>query len=127
MKLQPTTQTLNSGILAIYRLDNTAAAGKKPEYGLTVKEPSLRYQKRTVGMNRYWRGRSEEAKIDLLVRCDKRPDVNALDVVIIDTAQYKIVQLQDIEPFYMDLSLERLAQRYELNPPLPEPEEGGDA
>lgn len=106
---------LRDGVLQVCKVTNVAEPGDVPEDGL---EPiySLRYDERIVGMSRYWQAKQASATIGLLVRCHRLRDVTTHHVVILrDGEQYAIKQIQyppEIEPKVMDLSLERLADKY---------------
>lgn len=118
----PKTQMFNDGVVSIYSVGNIASPGGMPKEGLTLKVSSLRYKERTVGMGRYWAAMQNNVKVDMVIRVPCAPmrleTVSTQDIVIpIDGQQYKIVQIQkpeDIYPPVMDLSLERLVQKYDI-------------
>jgi hypothetical protein len=119
MKLKTLTQPYNDGVVKFYSVSNIAAPGDMKKDGLTLKlETPLPYEERTVGMNRYWTAMQAQARIDLVIRAPQIRAVNVHDVVVLcDDEQYDIKQIQyppDVEPPSMDLSLERLATRYEF-------------
>jgi len=101
---------------------NIAPPGGMPKEGLTLKVSSLRYKERTVGMSRYWAAMQANVKIDMVIRVPyvpiKAKAISTQDIAIpIDGEQYRIVQIQkpeDIYPPVMDLSLERLVQKYDI-------------
>lgn len=111
-------QMFNDGLLSVYSLENTAAAGEMPSETPKLKVSGLRYENRTVGMSRFWQGKQLDVQIERLVRCPKISSVHALDVVKTeDGDQYNIVQVQyptDIEPPCMDLSLECRKVKFDL-------------
>lgn len=118
-------QTFNDGIVNIYSVGNTAPFGGMPKDGLKLKVRSLRYKERTVGMNRYWAAMQSSVKVDMVIRVPYTPirmmAISTQDIVIpTDGEQYRIVQIQkpeDIYPPVMDLSLERLVQKYDIAEP----------
>lgn len=109
-------QSFNDGVLTVYRLEDAAQPGRKPDTQLVEKVPLLRYAERIVGMNRYWSGLQNKVRVDWMVRTQRLDIVSTQDVVIRqDGEQYRIVQIQyprDIAPRCMDLSLERVVERY---------------
>ena len=115
-------QTFNDGVANIYSVGNIAPPGGMPKEGLTLKVSSLRYKERTVGMSRYWAAMQANVKIDMVIRVPyvpiKAKAISTQDIAIpIDGEQYRIVQIQkpeDIYPPVMDLSLERLVQKYDI-------------
>lgn len=118
MKLKTQTQTFNDGVVNIYSVGNIATPGDKPKDGLTIKVKNLRYEERTVGMNRFWTALQENARISQLIRVPRIELVSIHDVAILNEQQYDILQVQylkDVEPPCMELSLERLEVAYEIN------------
>ena len=115
--MQKKAQTFNDGIVSIYRIDNIAAEGDMPENKLT-KVVDLRYEERTVGMNRYWIASQYDVKIDLLIRCARIGSVISKFVAVPkDGKQYRIEQIQyskDADIPCMDLSLERIGAEYDI-------------
>ena len=115
-------QTYNDGICQICEVTNIADPGEMPKDGLKEKI-KLRFEERTVGMNRFWTAMQAHARVDMLIRTPRIRSVNNFDIVVLsDGEQYEIKQIQypkDVEPPSMDLSLTRLETKYEVN--------GGDA
>lgn len=111
------TQTYNDGICRIYEVTNIAPPGEYPQEGIKAKV-KLRYEERTVGMNRFWTAMQAHARIDLLIRTPRIRSINNFDIVVLpDGEQYEIRQIQypkDVEPPSMDLSLTRLETKYEI-------------
>jgi hypothetical protein len=102
-----------------YSVSNIAASGDMPKDGLTLTmEKPLPYEERTVGINRYWSAMQVQARIDLVIRTPQIREACVHDVAVThDGEQYDIKQIQyppDVEPPSMDLSLERLATKYEF-------------
>ena len=105
----------NDGVVKIYTLGNVATEGDMPKEGLTLKE-TLRYSERTVGMGRYWTAQQAQVKVDLLIRTPQLRNISTQDIAITNSRQYMVVQIQYPEGLkVMDLSLERVAQDYEIN------------
>lgn len=95
---------------------DAAPEGAKPVEQLQ-KKYHLRYEERMVGVTRYWQALQANAKIEKVIRCQRRPDVTSQDIAVIVAAQYQIKQVQypeGVVPPAMDLSLERVVQTYEF-------------
>lgn len=109
----------NDGIVNIYSVINVSQSGNMPTDSLTLKVGPLRYKKRTVGMGRFWAAQQAHVKIDMILRVPQNSKVSTQDIAIpIDGEQYRIVQVQvpeDIIPAVMDISLQRLEAKYEIN------------
>jgi hypothetical protein len=117
VKQQP--QPFNDGIVSIYSVENNAAAGDAPAEILTPKE-TLRFHRRTVGIQRQYLAAQAQSRVDFLLRCPYRPEVSVQDVAIptLDKKQYRITAVQvpeNIRPPVMDLTLERLGADYDLS------------
>lgn len=111
-------QTFNDGVANIYSVSNIAPQGGMPKEGLIHKLGPIRYEERTVGIQRYWAAMQAQARIDMVLRMPIIRSVSLHDVVIpVDGQQYKIVQIQypkkDVEIPVMDLSLQRLEVAYD--------------
>ena len=110
------SQTFNDGIVSIYAVSNLSAPGDKRKEGLTLKL-TLRFDERTVGMNRYYAAMQNNVKVDMVIRVQRLTDISTQDVAVVNSLQYKIKQVQypsDVQPPCIDLSLERLVQNYDL-------------
>lgn len=107
-------QTFNSGLLSIYGVTDISEPGERPEKGLYPLRLNIRYHERTVGIQRFWTGMSQDQKITMVCRVPKFKDVQSGDVVhIAGDKQYVIKQVQyieDTQPQVMDLSLELLTK-----------------
>lgn len=116
MPKQTRTQTYNDGLCQICEVANIASPGEMPRDGLREKV-ELRYEERTVGMNRFWTAMQAHSRIDFLIRTPQIRSVSVHDVVVLPgDEQYEIKQIQypkDVEPPSMDLSLTRLETRYD--------------
>lgn len=109
----------NDGMVTIYRVENRAAPGEKPKDAL-FKRGTLRYQRRTVGIQRHYAAMNAGARVDLLLRVPYRRSVSTQDVAVptLDGKQYRITLIQvpeDVTPPVMDLTLERLERDYDLS------------
>ena len=109
----------HDGLVTVYRVENQAAPGDKPVERL-VRKGVLRYQRRTVGIQRHYAAMNAGARVDLLLRVPYRPEVSAQDVAVptLDGKQYRITLVQvpeDMTPPVMDLTLERLERDYDLS------------
>jgi hypothetical protein len=119
------TQTYNDGVLDIYLVGNISQEGNMPVDKLTLKIGKLRYENRRVGMSRFWIAKQATARIDKMVRVP-RLRISSQDVALIDGEQYRIIQTQDqddVSPISMDLSLERLEVKFEVDEPEVEEDE----
>ena len=109
----------NDGMIVVYAVENRAAPGEKPKDAL-FKRGTLRYQRRTVGIQRHYAAMNAGARVDLLLRVPYRRSVSTQDVAVptLDGKQYRITLIQvpeDVVPPVMDLTLERLERDYDLS------------
>ena len=108
-------QSFLDGIVKIYSVGDVSAPGDMPRDGLTLKK-TLRYEERTVGINRFYSALQNNVKVALVLRCPQIRDVSTSDVAIMpDAVQFEIKQVQyppDIVPPVMDLTLEKLGEPY---------------
>jgi len=108
---------LRDGLMRVFKVTNIAQPGEMPKQGLRF-FCRLAYLERTVGMSRYWTAQQASADISLLLRTHRRRDVTTHHVVILrDGEQYNIRQIQypsEVRPPVMDLSLERRADKYDV-------------
>lgn len=113
------TQTFNDGVCGIYSVINIAPKGEKQEDGLKIKHNAIRYDRRTVGVTRFWTAKQDNTKIDQLIRIQLLNDVERHNVVMLaDGKQYRIKQIQypkEIVPSSMDISLERIETKYQIS------------
>lgn len=107
----------NDGVVIIYSVSNTATAGAKPNETLTFKQ-SLRYEERTVGITRYYAAKQANARVDYVLRCQKRRDISTQDIAVPnDGKQYKIIQIQYPDTTglpVMDLTLEEVTAKHDI-------------
>jgi hypothetical protein len=113
-KLQP----LNDGFLKICEVTDTALPGEMPAEGLKELWTHA-FAERTVGMRRYYEALRTPARIDMMVRCHLNRGCTTHHVIVMpDGEQYAIKQVQrilDTRPQAMDLSLERLLEKYQVS------------
>lgn len=110
-------QTFNDGICCIYTQGNIAQKGNMPVKGLKKKAPRVPFEKRKVGIRRFYDAKQENAEIELLLRIPAGFAVSTQDICMIGDLQYGIYQVQDIQdtmPQSKDISLKRLEEKYEL-------------
>ena len=111
------TQSYRDGVVRIYTVTDGAAPGYQPRPVLTLLE-TLFYQKRRVGLQRYYAGRQAQVEVERVIRIQLRPAVNPQCVAVTeDGVQYGIElvqQVQDVYPPSIDLTLVRIEQKYEV-------------
>lgn len=104
------TQTFNDGILSLYSVTDND--------GLALIQSGIRFGTRTVGSKRFFEAYEFQRKADKLVRIPQTKEPHADDVVIIEGAQYNILQVQDIKdtmPKCWQLTLEAIREgRYHV-------------
>ncbi len=113
---------LDSGILALYKLKNTAENGRMPVQKLVMYDEAY-FGERTVGYNRLYAAKGVNQQIDKLVRIWRNEAVEAGDYTILDPSeenpkQYRIdavQQLYDDDGLKVtDLTLVRLEKNYDV-------------
>ena len=111
------SQTFNDGVVRLYSVSSPEANAAMPTENLTLKH-RVRYQARTVGMNRHFAALQAQVEVSHVLRCLRLRDVSTQDVAILDDgAQYRIEQIQypsNVEMPCMDLTLERLEEKFEV-------------
>lgn len=110
--------TFDDGILTIYTVENQAAPGDKPVYGLNEKMKSY-FSYQTLGINRYYTALQADQQISAVVAVPAWDDIRVTDICVLeDGTQYTIMMVQaerdDMGLRIMRLSLERVEQNYEL-------------
>jgi len=107
------TQPLNDGVLEVYANDRADGVDN-----LTIKHGCLRYDERTVGINRYYKAKQENVEITRLLRVQRLRDISTQDIAVTEVGeQYhirRIVYPKDVVPPCCDLSLERVTQNYDI-------------
>lgn len=112
--------TFDDGIVKIYTVTNTAAAGDKPKKGLSLRE-SFYFGYDTLGINRYYTALQAHQQIEAVINV---PGWNAIPVesvaILEDDTQYTV---QMVQPMIDEdglritrLSLERLGESYDVLP-----------
>lgn len=110
---------LDSGILKLYKLVNTASNGNMPNEQLVYVD-SAYYGERTVGYNRQYAAKAVNESVDKLIRIWRNESISAgMYVLLEDENQYQIDMVQhlldDDGLKVTDLTLSRLERNYELN------------
>ena len=112
------TQTFNSGVVKLYHTAYVSEPGGMPQEGLSPGFLALRYQEKTVGMERYYKAMREGQQIILKIRCPRADSVSVHDVAVLPGGvQYRVRQVQlpeDVSPPVMDLALERMDSLLEV-------------
>lgn len=111
------TQPYRDGVVKIYTITDAAQPGYQPKPTPTLVE-TLFYAERRVGLRRYYSGKQAQVQVERVIRTQTRPSVNPQCIAVTeDGTQYGIElvqQLQDVYPPSMDLTLIRIAQKYEV-------------
>lgn len=106
--------TFDDGMIGIYRVENTAAAGDMPKESLVLKDKYY-FGYDTLGYNRYYTALQAHQQIEAVIRIPDWGDILPTDVCIMeDGKRYKIQMNQRMkdedELKYTKLSLERLGE-----------------
>lgn len=108
---KPQDDSFQDGVVKLYRKENTARPGDMPREEL-VPKLTLRYRRRTVGIQRYYEAKQAQQEINEVIRCPLVSSVCARDIAVLpDEKKYLIRQVQypeDPAVPVMDLALERL-------------------
>lgn len=107
----------DAGILTLYNLINTAAAGDKPLEKLQ-KIGEVYYAERTLGYNRIYAAMGANERIDMVVRC-YNTDIpySAKYVILEDGNQYQIsIKQKIVDEDATDLTLIRMETYYDVIP-----------
>ena len=111
------TQELNSGVVYIYSVEDSAQPGYQPKPSLTLKL-TLRYEEQRLGINRLYLSRQNQAEIEKVIRVPRQDSISNQDVAILENgSQYSIdytQTVQDVYPPCLDLSLVKVEQNYEV-------------
>ena len=112
------TQNFSDGVVSIFSVSDKAEPGYKSKEKLVFKA-SLRYEERRLGIQRYYAGKQNQAKIQRVIRTPRAGNVSNQDVAVTeDGRKYRIdlVQTtQDVFPPSQDLTLVDLEQDYEVS------------
>ena len=111
------TQELNSGVVYIYSVEDSAQPGYQPKPELKLKL-TLRYEEQRLGINRLYLSRQNQAEIEKVIRVPRQDSISNQDVAILESgSQYSIdytQTVQDVYPPCLDLSLVKVEQNYEV-------------
>lgn len=111
------TQEMNSGVVKIYSVEDSAQPGYQPKPSLTLKL-TLRYEEQRLGINRLYLSRQNQAEIEKVIRVPRQDSISNQDVTILESgSQYSIdytQTVQDVYPPCLDLSLVKVEQNYEV-------------
>ena len=112
------TQPFNSGIVKIYKTENSAKPGHKVAEQLKNPPVTLRYDEQRTGVTRYYAAKQANIQIDRVIRCPAVPGIDSQDVAVTeDGMQYRIDQIQVVKnvwPACVDISLVKIVQRLEV-------------
>lgn len=111
------TQEMNSGVVKIYSVEDSAQPGYQPKPSLTLKL-TLRYEEQRLGINRLYLSRQNQAEVEKVIRVPRQDSISNQDVAILESgSQYSIdytQTVQDVYPPCLDLSLVKVEQNYEV-------------
>ena len=112
------TQGFNSGIVKIYKTENSAKPGHKAAEQLKNPPVTLRYDEQRTGVTRFYAAKQNNIQIDRVIRCPAVPGIDSQDVAVTeDGMQYRIDQIQVVKnvwPACVDISLVKIVQRLEV-------------
>lgn len=112
------TQSCNDGVVRIYSVSDAAAPGWQPKPVPTLKV-TLRYQERTMGIQRYYAGMQNQVELRRVIRVPRAGDVTSQDIAVTeDDRQYRVdlVQaVQEVWPACVDLTLAAVEQVYDVS------------
>lgn len=106
-------QTFNDGICRICSVENAGGPGGMPVERLEERASRVPYERRTVGIKRFYDAKRAGTEVDMLIRIPARFQVSTMDVCILDKARYGIQQVQevrDVMPEAKDLTLRRMGK-----------------
>lgn len=102
------SQSFNSGIAKIYRLEDQAEPGYKPDLK-PVYLATLRYEEQRLGVTRFYAAQQNNVQIEKVIRIPAGVPVAAQDVVITeDGVQFDVNLVQTVPgiwPASLDLTL----------------------
>ena len=112
------TQGYNDGVVTVYAVTDSGPPGGLPVEKL-VKKAVLRYEERRLGLQRYYQGKQNQVEVERVLRTPRRKGVSSQDLAVTeDGQQYRIDLVQsaaDVYPPSMDLTLVRIAQKYDVS------------
>ena len=113
------TQELNSGVVYIYSVEDSAQPGYQPKPTLKFKI-KLYYEEQVRGVTRLYLSRQNMAEVEKVIRVERQDEapISNQDVAILENgSQYSInytQTVQDVYPPCLDLSLVKIEQDYEV-------------
>ena len=112
------TQGYNDGVLTVYAVSDSARPGYQPVEKLMPKAV-LRYEEQRLGLQRTYLAKQSQVDVERVVRTPRLPGISSQDVAVTeDGRQYLIDLVQSVDGVYppsMDLTLARLAQKYDVS------------
>lgn len=112
------TQGYNDGVVTVYAVTDAGPPGGLP-VEKPVKKAVLRYEERRLGLQRYYQGKQNQVEVERVLRTPRRKGVSSQDLAVTeDGQQYRIDLVQsaaDVYPPSMDLTLVRIAQKYDVS------------
>lgn len=123
MKIQTPTefQTYNDGICVIYTVVNKAEAGNMPQKGLQVKFDRVPFERRKLGLTRFYQAMQADVKVEDVIRVPRNRQIQTNDICSKDGRRYRISLAQEVKdtlPPSTDLTLIRLEAEYDTYPVL---------
>ena len=107
--------TFDDGIVNIYTVANTAAAGDKPVRGLQFLE-AFHFGYDTLGINRYYTALQAHQQIEAVINIPGFNAVRVESVAVINGEQYTVQMVQHMNDEdglrFTRLSLERIGENY---------------
>ena len=107
------TQSYNDGVLTVYAVSDTAAAGRMPKKTPTEKIP-LRYAEQRLGISRYYSAKQNQTEVERVVRVPRTSAITNRDMVKTeDETYYGIEMVQSVDGIYppsLDITLSKTEQ-----------------
>jgi hypothetical protein len=107
------TQNFNEGEITIYRTEDRAQPGYYPQIELS-KKVKLRYEERSLGIQRYYAAAQNQIEVKRVVRVPQYPGVTNQDAAQTEDGTYYRIDLVqavvDAYPPCMDLTLAKYTQ-----------------
>lgn len=112
-KYSEVSQTYNDGILSVYTVSDTAAAGMMPKKTLTEKI-TLRYAEQRLGISRYYSAKQNQTEVERVVRVPRTSAITNRDMVKTEDGTYYGIEMvqsvDDIYPPSLDITLSKTEQ-----------------
>ncbi len=113
------SQSFNDGLVHICTVEDVARVGRQPKKSLHPR-CTLRYEERSLGIQRYYSAKQANVQISRVIRVPKGPEISTLDAAIThDGRQYSITMVQAVANVYppcYDLTLSEITQTMEVQP-----------